>query len=116
MRRITYTLTALVAFGFLVSSCKKSNNDAETALPPVKVGALLSLTGNWSTLGITSKAAMDIALEDINAYMSETGSGYRFTSVISDSKLDTGLASQYIADAWKQGCRFVIGPQSSAEA
>jgi branched-chain amino acid transport system substrate-binding protein len=116
MRQIKYTVAALVAFGLLVSSCKKRRDDQQIALPPVKVGALLSLTGNWSTLGITSKAAIDIALEDINAYMAKTGSTYHFASVVYDTKLDTGLASQYIASAHQAGCQFVLGPQSSAEA
>lgn len=116
MRQIKYTLAALVAFGFLFSSCSRRNTGKEVAIPPVKVGALLSLTGNWSTLGITSKAAMDIAIEDINDYMTRTGSNYRFASVVYDTKLFGSLASEYIAAARQQGCRFVIGPQSSAEA
>lgn len=115
MKQIKYTLAALLAVVLLNASCKK---EKENKIPEenIKVGALLSLTGNWSTLGITSKAAIDIALEDINEYMSSSNSGYRFSAVVYDTKLDATLASQYIAAAKGEGCRFVLGPQSSAEA
>lgn len=115
MRQIKCTLAALLALVLLNSSCKK---EKENKIPEenIKVGALLSLTGNWSTLGITSKAAIDIALEDINKYMANNGLGYRFSSVVYDTKLDGAMASQYMATAQGEGCRFVLGPQSSAEA
>lgn len=116
MKLLTYALTAIV---LLFSSCKKDHDDDDTpAAQPknVKVGALLSLTGNWSSLGITSKAAMEIAAEDINAYMSHTGSNYYFSPVVFDTKLEAQLAEKYLAEAKAKGCRFVLGPQSSAEA
>lgn len=116
MRQIKYSLGMLLAFIFLISSCKKQNENTTIDEQPIKIGCLLSLTGNWSTLGITSKAAIDIALEDINAYMTQTGSRNRFTSVVYDTKLDATLASQYIAEAAGQNCQVVLGPQSSAEA
>lgn len=115
MKRMTLTLTVLLAFVFLAPSCKKEQ-DNKIPEENIKVGALLSLTGNWSTLGITSKAAIDIALEDINEYMSKTGSGYRFSSVVYDTRLNPDGAIEYITLAHQDGCRFVVGPQSSAEA
>ena len=115
MRQITYTLAALMALVFFTPACKKEKAN-KIGVQTIKVGALLSLTGNWSSLGITSKAAIDIALEDINKYMSDSGSGYRFSSVVYDTKLEAALASQYIAAASDAGCDFVLGPQSSAEA
>lgn len=124
MRQITYTLATIAALALLASSCKKNEYKTTTPTPTptetvsdtVNIGALLSLTGNWSSLGITSKAAIDIALEDINAYMSQGGTKRRFKATIYDTKLDAALASQYITDAGKKGCTFVLGPQSSAEA
>jgi branched-chain amino acid transport system substrate-binding protein len=117
MRKITYTLAAVAALAFSFSSCIRQDNDNISAAPQkVKVGALLSLTGNWSTLGLTSQAAIDIALEDINAYMTENGSKYQFSSIVYDTKLDAALATQYIGEANTAGCQFVVGPQSSAEA
>jgi branched-chain amino acid transport system substrate-binding protein len=119
MRQILYSLTAMMALVFMFSSCKKDDDDEQQVVlqtDTVKVGALLSLTGNWSSLGITSKAATEIALEDINAYMIRTGSRYRFASIVYDTKLEGTLATKFIAEARGAGCRFVLGPQSSAEA
>lgn len=118
MRQITYTLVAFIALSLTIASCKKKdeNTITDVRIETVKIGALLSLTGNWSTLGITSKAAMEIALDDINAYMGRTGSTYRFTSLIYDTKLEASPAGQYLTEASAKGCQFVLGPQSSAEA
>lgn len=94
--------------------CTKS--DAEPQIQnTITVGALLSLTGNWSSLGINSKAALEIATEDINQYMEETGSVYRFATTVYDTKLDAALAEQAIINAKDSGISFIIGPQSSAE-
>jgi branched-chain amino acid transport system substrate-binding protein len=118
MKQIRNAFIAATALILLASSCKKDDGEAEVAAQAVniKIGALLSLTGNWSSLGITSKAATEIALEDINAYMTRTGSPYRFTSTVYDTKLEGTAASKYIEEADKAGCQFVLGPQSSAEA
>jgi branched-chain amino acid transport system substrate-binding protein len=96
----------------LFSSCKKENNNDTTE---INIGALLSLTGNWSSLGITSQEAIKLAAADINTYMEQVGSGYRFSSTIYDTKLDTALALESIQDAHNKNIHFIIGPQSSAE-
>lgn len=104
---------SVLALALVVQACKKSDDD--TSAKTISVGALLSLTGNWSSLGITSKAALEIAAEDINKYMDETGTKQHFVPVIYDTKLDTTLALSSISDAKGKGYTFVIGPQSSAE-
>lgn len=114
MRQTKFIFSSFLLLTLLIASCNR--DDKKTGRQNVKIGALLSLTGNWSSLGITSRAAMDIALQDINAYMEETGSRYRFTSEIFDTKLDAALATNFIAEANKNGCKFILGPQSSAEA
>jgi branched-chain amino acid transport system substrate-binding protein len=101
----------IICFSF--QSCTKT--DDRTLQRTINVGALLSLTGNWSSLGITSKAALEIAVDDINDYMEETGSKYRFTTTVYDTKLDTTQAKQFITEAKYSGIDFIIGPQSSAE-
>ncbi|HEU5052910.1 MAG TPA: ABC transporter substrate-binding protein [Hanamia sp.] len=101
----------LIAAVFLLSGVKKSSNDLIT----VKVGALLSLTGNWSTLGLTSQEAMNLAVKEINDRMEETGCHYRFSVTIFDTKLDTSIAKAAISEAIRNNIRYVIGPQSSSE-
>lgn len=106
------TLFVIASFSLLMLSCKKNQTPATI---DVKVGALLSLTGNWSTLGKTSDEAIRLALVNTNAYMETTSSPYRFSLVTYDTKLDTASAIGAIKRADSLGVKFIIGPQSSAE-
>lgn len=81
----------------------------------IKVGGLLSLTGNWSSLGVTSQEAMNLAVKEINKRMELTGSPYRFEVAFYDTKLDPAGAQAAIKQAYSEGVRYIIGPQSSAE-
>jgi branched-chain amino acid transport system substrate-binding protein len=105
-------LCACVLSMFFLGSCKKELKNDEVN---ITIGGLLSLTGNWSSLGITSEAAMKIAAEDINQYMKDRNSPYRFSVSTFDTKLDTVLALQWMKEAHHKGIRYVVGPQSSAE-
>jgi branched-chain amino acid transport system substrate-binding protein len=82
----------------------------------IRIGGLFSITGNWSSLGRNSSAAMRLAIEDINTYMEERGSRYRFSTVEYDTKLDASTAKEAMMTGFsKNGIRIFIGPQSSAE-
>jgi branched-chain amino acid transport system substrate-binding protein len=94
-----------------VSGCK----DAPIENIEIKVDALSSLTGNWSSLGLTTKAAMELADEDINAYFASKGSRYRLVTNTYDTQLEADKAVNFFKTAAGSGTRFIIGPQSSAE-
>lgn len=94
----------------LFQSCKD-----DTAEKTIDVRGLFSLTGNWSSLGITSQAAMDIAADDINDYLDNKDADFKLGVSVSDTKLDTALANTYFTQATDDNIRFIIGPQSSAE-
>lgn len=100
-------LTSLFLF-----SCKKEIPENQIN---VKIGGLLSLTGNWSTLGITSQEAMNIAVKDINSYMKHTESRYRFSTTVFDTKLNIAEAEAAVRKAYNSNIRYIVGPQSSAE-
>jgi len=110
MKKLLLTAAFAVAI-ILISGVKKTSDDLIT----VKVGALLSLSGNWSTLGLTSQEAMNLAVKEINDRMKETGCRYRFSVKVFDTKLDTALAKQAISEAYHDNIRYIIGPQSSSE-
>lgn len=107
-------LLLMILLGCLVfTSCKKDKNDT---LQTIRIGGLYSITGNWSSLGKTSREAMNIALEDINEYMEQRGSMYRFSTVNFDTRLDTADAKAAIRSGFENsGIKIFIGPQSSAE-
>lgn len=95
------------------TSCKNEENQKITT---IKIGGLYSITGNWSSLGKTSQEAMKMGLIDVNEYLEQTGSMYRFETVVYDTQLDTTSAKSSIQFGFNQNdIRFFIGPQSSAE-
>jgi len=79
----------------------------------VTIGGIFSLTGNWASLGVTSKAALELAVEDANR-MAE-GRGITFRADVRDTKLDPAMALSAVQSLRAAGVQVVIGPQSSAE-
>jgi branched-chain amino acid transport system substrate-binding protein len=60
--------TALVlALALTGAACGDSSDGGDTDNGPIKVGLILSLTGNYSSLGTEDKKAVDLAVEEINA-------------------------------------------------
>jgi branched-chain amino acid transport system substrate-binding protein len=110
MKKTFLVLPVFIGLLFLSGATKTSND-----LVNIKVGGLLSLTGNWSSLGLTSRQAMNIAVQDINSRMEETGSRYRFSTSMYETKMDPSQALAAIKEAFGNNIRYIIGPQSSAE-
>lgn len=105
-------VSVLVLVIVLITGCKKVN---DAAANEVEIGALLSLTGNWSSLGVTSQKAIQLAIDDVNAYMEQKGTATRFTGMVYDTKLDTAIAKLAMTDVVRVKTKYIIGPQSSAE-
>jgi branched-chain amino acid transport system substrate-binding protein len=82
----------------------------------ITVGALLSLTGSWSTLGLTSRALLQMATDEINSFFASVGSPGRVRLQVEDTALDPKAAVNALKVLAGSGARLVIGPQSSAEA
>ena len=108
--RLLIGLLAAFALGACEDDPVGTTGDREIA-----IGGLFSLTGNWATLGVTSKAAMEVGLEDVNAFLAAGSTGYHFTASIQDTKLDPAVALTSITAMKSNGIEVVIGPQSSAE-
>jgi len=93
--------------------------DSGTTSPPtdkeIVIGGLFSLTGNWATLGVTSKAAMEVGITDVNQYLAAGNTGLHFTSNIADTKLVPATSLAALTSMKAAGIEIVIGPQSSAE-
>jgi len=103
----------LLASALLGLGC--NDEPASPGTQEIAIGGLFSLTGNWSSLGVVSKAAMEVAVEDVNAYLAQGNSGLHFTASVKDTKLDPATALSGITAFREAGVEVVIGPQSSAE-
>ncbi len=81
----------------------------------IKIGALFPLTGDLSMFGENNAAALQLAEEDINAFLQEAGLPYRVKVVIEDSETKPDVALQKLQSLYSQGIKFVIGPMASSE-
>lgn len=106
--------------GLLLAGCGDGGSDPVIPNPPaasdLRIGALLSLSGNQSTFGQASRAALELARDDMNAALAQEGSSAQVTLLVGDTQHSPLLAEQRLRELAAQGVRIVIGPQSSAEA
>ena len=81
----------------------------------VLLGGLFSLTRDWSNVGLNARAAMEIAIEDVNRYLEGNAAGIRFVAAIEDTRLDPDTALEKAKALKRRGAQLMIGPQTSAE-
>lgn len=81
----------------------------------VVIGALLPLTGDLSSYGENSKAALELAERDINAFLEKAGAPFRIKIVVEDTETKPEVCLQKIQALAAKGIKFFIGPQTSAE-
>lgn len=108
--RFAAALLTALASGSLLLSCDEATSPDTRE---IVLGGAFSLTGNWSTLGLASQAAMEIGVADVNTYLA--GHNLHFTADIQDTKLDPQIALAKLTEFKTKGVQVVIGPQSSAE-
>ncbi len=114
MNSFKKTLTLL--FSVLLFGIWGCSKDADP-IPKnkIEIGAILSLTGNWSTLGVTSQAAIEMAVKEVNESFSADGSPFELALTVYDSELKPSLASSHFNEIIRNGGKFILGPQSSSE-
>ena len=114
MKKSQFFGVLIILLGLLEAStsCKK---DEETPDEPVfKIGAVISLTGAGSYTGVGTQVALELAVEDINDYLADIGTGKSITVKIKDSETDTAVALQKVKELHGEGIMAIVGPYSSA--
>ncbi|MBN2601733.1 MAG: ABC transporter substrate-binding protein, partial [Candidatus Marinimicrobia bacterium] len=99
----------------LFLSCSKETLLLFSDQDEIPVGALLSLTGSWVSLGESSKEALEYGITEINTYMEELGYSTRFKLYIEDTQTDPDIALQKLQSLHAREIKAVIGPQASSE-
>src|SRR5690606_12937335 len=101
----------------LFNGCKdKDSTPVEpSGKTEIKIGALFSISSGWTTLGVNSKTALEIAETQINTYLASLNSQYTVNFIIEDTELDPAKALEKLKSLKAQGVQIVVGPQSSAE-
>ncbi|AET32762.1 ABC transporter substrate-binding protein [Pyrobaculum ferrireducens] len=87
---------------------------ATTAQKVFKLGALLPLTGGFSSYAKLAQCASQLAIDELNAeYASK---GYRFELYVEDTQLDPNVALQKLQALYARGVRAVHAGLTSREA
>jgi len=81
----------------------------------VTIGALLPLTGDLASYGENSRAALELALEEINNYLKTIGAGFTIKLVIEDTETKPETADAKLKSLHARGITLIVGPQTSAE-
>jgi branched-chain amino acid transport system substrate-binding protein len=115
IRRALFSLL-LVIVVFAPDLHARPRTVAPRAYTVIYLGGLFSLTGDGSSLGAASHAALDLAVRDINLELDQLRLPWHVESDVEDTRLTATVARDKIESLHKRGARFVIGPQSSAEA
>ena len=81
----------------------------------VRFGALIPITGVFSSSGKSTEAALKMALRDVNANFSKSNSSLRYELVVYDTESDPSVSLEKLRLLAKEGIKIVIGPATSAE-
>ena len=100
---------------FASSDTTEGTHEKAISANTVKIGALLPLSGVSSSSGKSTEAALDRALNDVNAYFSDTNSSIRYDLVVHDTESDPTTSLEKLRLLAKDDIRIVIGPATSAE-
>jgi len=88
----------------------------QTSAPKViKIGALLPLTGQLSSVGAEAEQALMYAQDQANALLQQQGVNMRVQIVVEDTGTNPQTALSDLQTLYSQGVRLVIGPFSSGE-
>lgn len=105
-------LIMLIGFAVMITAgC--SGTESSSPRQTVKLGALLNLAAED---GLATKAAIELALEDLNSYATTAGRNVFFTCSFADTRMDPAEAESQLKNMHQQGISmFVGGPYSSSE-
>jgi branched-chain amino acid transport system substrate-binding protein len=107
---VIMALATLATTGAAVASLPTEPRDREVLL-----GGLFALTGDYAWWGVTTEAAMELAIEDVNRYLAGNAAGVRFAAAIEDVRYDPELALEKARALQARGVQILIGPPTSEQ-
>jgi len=81
----------------------------------ILIGALLPMTGPLASFGENDKAALEIAIEEINAFLKDLGIPSTVKLIVEDSEVKPAVALEKLTSLNARGVKFVIGPMATSE-
>ena len=112
---VRVALTAAIALSASVAVTASVSAQPTNPTGVIRIGALLSITGGGSSLGNTSKAALEVARDQWNQRLARQRRNLRVELDIVDTGQDPTRATAGFQQLADQRVRVIIGPQSSSE-
>lgn len=81
----------------------------------VKIGVLVDLTGKLSTYGEDIRAGYEVAEEDINTFLTNSGAKWTIRLIYEDSQSSVDAALLKFESFIGQGIRIILGPMMSPQ-
>jgi len=100
-----------IVFLGVFSGC---NKDEEVERTNIYIGAMLPLTGAGASVGESAYAAIQLAVEDIQASLTARGIKANVAVFIEDTETNPDVAAQKISSFTNLGVNICIGPYSSS--
>lgn len=113
--RVHHRSRAIMAIAMLVLATACESTTTEPTVREVPIGGLYVLTGSWSANGQVARAAMQLAIDDVNQYLAGNAANLRFVARFEDTGLDPALALAKAKALRANGVHVLVGPMSSAE-
>ncbi|MCX6689307.1 MAG: penicillin-binding protein activator [Methanoregula sp.] len=104
----------LIFTGIVFSGCL-GQQTSPLASKEIVIGALVPLTGDWSSKGQNFSGAITLAVQDVNDNLASSGSPDRVKLLVEDTATDPDVAQEKIRNLHDAGVRVVVGPATSAE-
>lgn len=115
LRRQPVILLGLVAIVLATLVSTASARPDVVPVRPITIGAVLDLSAGWTSLGQSSKVALELAVEDANKALRRRGAGQRVVLRIEDAAGDPAKAADAVRRLAAAGARVIVGPEGSAE-
>lgn len=78
------------------------------------IGALLPISGDYASTGLSAQTALEHAEADINSFLSDMNRSTRMHIVMKDTKTDPEATFKALLELEELGLRIIIGPEDSA--
>lgn len=115
MRRRSKILVAAILMAVVFALCAQPTGEQTAEKTPIKIGVMIDLSGPLTTYGNSIKNTLEIAKEDIDAYLEEKGLPYTVEFYVEDTKVDPKVALEKLQSLHSKGINLVIGPMGSGE-
>ena len=97
----------------LLTSTDSASNGQDNLYKEFVVGAIIPITGSYSSIGKPVKVALEKAEHDVNKYFEKMNSSSRFNLFIANSKSSPEDSLEAVKQLHSLGAKIIVGPATS---